>query len=209
MQPGDPPNARTWVSDLSSKTLANKRRAIRDNFTKNLFERPFTSQDMEYQPYLDINRVDLAYADPWFYFTIFLEGAPPDASSAAYAIEVDLDQDGRGDWFITAQTPPDSQWTTAGVQVWRDSNNDVGGPLPSTPNPHPQAWMATTSLSSNRVLALILTSPGFVATPTQPAVSNSLSSPARSVPHPNFSGEVGVTRACANLPGWITTTTSP
>ena len=130
IQPSNPPGAKTWVSDLSSRELAGERRALGDNFSKNLFERPFTSQVMDYQPYLDLTRVEVAFSDPWYYVTIILEGEPPASTQSSYAIEIDLDRDGRGDWYISTETPPSSDWTTVGVRAWRDPNKDVGGANP-------------------------------------------------------------------------------
>jgi hypothetical protein len=130
MHPSEPPAADTYVTDLSSKSLAAERRAIADNFGKNLFERPFTSQVMDYQPYLDITKTELAYAAPWFYVTLFLEGEPPVPVTATYGIELDLDEDGRGDWYISGLVPEGSDWTTDGVRAWTDTNNDVGGANP-------------------------------------------------------------------------------
>lgn len=128
--PGDPPASKTFVTDQSTKQYAAERRAIADNFNKNLLERPFTAQEMEYQPHLDLTRIELALSEPWMYVTLLLEGEPPADSQAVYSLEIDLDQDGRGDWLISGQTPPSAEWTVAGVQVWRDSNNDVGGKAP-------------------------------------------------------------------------------
>jgi hypothetical protein len=128
--PSNPGGAASWVSDRSSAALASERRAIGDNFDLYLLERPFTSQVMDYQDYIDITRGELYASIPWVYITIFLEGAPPSDSEARYGVEVDLDLDGRGDWFIVGQTPPGSDWTTDHVLACRDTNNDVGGPRP-------------------------------------------------------------------------------
>jgi hypothetical protein len=94
------------------------------------FERPFTSQAMEYQGYLDIYRAELSVTAPFVYVTIFLEDIPPAAVNAHYGIEVDADQDGRGDWLVYGLVPAGTDWTVAGVRVYQDSNNDVGGSVP-------------------------------------------------------------------------------
>ncbi|MDD2695293.1 MAG: hypothetical protein PHD58_05180 [Anaerolineales bacterium] len=138
MTPGDPPDRVTWVSDLSSRSLASEKRAVGDNFNRNLLERPFTSQVMDYQNYLDIIETDLSYAAPWMYATITLEGDLPAGIPAAYGLEVDVDMDGRGDWYIVALAPPGAQWTTDQVRAWKDGNEDVGGANPMVaelPNP--------------------------------------------------------------------------
>ncbi|MFA9405969.1 MAG: hypothetical protein ACERKX_09165 [Anaerolineales bacterium] len=128
--PSNPGGADSWVSDRSSAALASERRAIGDNFDHYLLERPFTSQVMDYQDYLDITRGELYASIPWVYITIFLEGSPPSDFQAQYGVEVDQDLDGRGDWFIVGQVPAGSDWTTDHVLACRDTNNDVGGPRP-------------------------------------------------------------------------------
>jgi hypothetical protein len=129
-QPGNPGGATNFVSDRSSKALANERRAIGDDYTRNWLERPFSADTMEYQAHLDLTRVEYAVGAPWIYFTLFIEGLPPEGSTAAYAIEIDMDKDGRGDWLIAGDAPPDSTWRTNGVQAYRDTNNDVGASRP-------------------------------------------------------------------------------
>ncbi|MDH5506951.1 MAG: hypothetical protein OEZ02_06995 [Anaerolineae bacterium] len=125
--PSSPTVTNSFVTDRSSKSLASEKRANADNFEINLYERPFTAQDMDYQDYLDITRAEISLGSPWLYVTILVEGAPPQGSSAAYAVEIDLDMDGRGDRFITGIVPDGTDWTTDGVQVYRDFNQDVGG----------------------------------------------------------------------------------
>lgn len=126
--PANPGSAQAFIVDRSSAALAGERRSIGDNFSINLYERPFTSQEMEYRPHLDITRAEISAASPWFYVTIYLEGTPAD--DAWYAVELDLDLDGRGDWFIGGLAPQSAEWTTDGVFVFRDPNNDVGGSVP-------------------------------------------------------------------------------
>ena len=107
IQPGNPPGATNYVSDRSSKALANERRAIGDDYTRNFLERPFSADVMEYQAHLDLNRVEYAVGAPWIYFTLFVEGLPPEGSLALYAVEIDMDKDGRGDWLIAGEAPPE------------------------------------------------------------------------------------------------------
>lgn len=133
-QPSSPGGADNWITDRSSASLAAERRANADNFNINLFERPFTAEVMDYQAHLDITRSEIDISSPWVYITISLEGSPPEGSEATYGAEVDLDIDGRGDWFITGLVPPSSTWTTDGVRALRDTNEDVGGPTPIKPD---------------------------------------------------------------------------
>jgi len=129
-RPGEPAQANTWVTDNSTKALAASRESNSDQFNINFLERPFTSEVMDYQAWLDLVRVNLNFSSPWVYVTFVLEGSPPADSTALYALEVDLDRDGRGDWLILGQVPADSEWTTDAVQAYRDANGDVGGLSP-------------------------------------------------------------------------------
>ena len=129
-QPGEPTRMRTWVSDISSATYASEHRAAGDAFSQNLLERPFTAGVMDYQAYLDLTKVEVGEGGEWIYVTLHLGGVPPTGVQAMYAIEIDTDRDGRGDWLIGALLPASTAWTTDGVRVWRDSNNDVGGKTP-------------------------------------------------------------------------------
>ena len=129
-QPAEPARMRTWVSDRSSATYASERRAVGDGFNLNLFERPFTAGEMQYQPYLDLTKVEVGEGGEWIYVTLHLGGSPPADSQAFYAIEIDTDRDGRGDWLIGITTPASTTWTTDGAKVWRDADNDVGGKTP-------------------------------------------------------------------------------
>jgi hypothetical protein len=125
------------VIDRSTKSIASERRANADNFAIGLLERPYTSEVMDYLDYLDIIRGELSLDSPWLYVTIYLEGTPPDDAQVYYGLEVDNDIDGRGDWLIYGLVPPSTDWTTDGVHIYRDSNNDVGGAFPvnsETPN---------------------------------------------------------------------------
>ena len=128
--PGDPPFAQYYVIDLSSKGLASQNRAELDYYQFMVLERPFTTEVMDYISHIDLTRAEVYSSYPWMYFTIFLEGAPPADSAAVYGIELDLDIDGRGDWLVIGEVPADTTWTSEGVFVYEDKNNDIGGPSP-------------------------------------------------------------------------------
>ena len=127
--PGQP-GASVWLTDISSKVYGPDGYTVGDSFSTQFFERPLTSQEMNYQPYLDIVRAELSVTSPYVYVTIFLEEEPPQGAAAHYGVEIDSDQDGRGDWLVYAQVPDAADWTSAGVMVYKDSDNDVGGPTP-------------------------------------------------------------------------------
>jgi len=135
VRPGEPGVTNTWVSDTSTKAIADTRESGADLFPSNLYERPFTSEVMDYLAHIDITKVNLNFSDPWVYVIFNLEGAPPEDSTAVYALELDLDSDGRGDWLILGQVPAGSEWTTDGAQAVQDSNSDVGGPAPMSADP--------------------------------------------------------------------------
>ncbi len=138
MRPSAPGSVQSFMTDTSTKPYAAQRRSNVDNFDWNNYERPFTSEVMDYQPYLDLVRAELSAASPWIYVTLFVEEPPPPGAAARYALEFDLDIDGRGDWLIMALLPPSTDWTTDGVRVYQDTNNDVGGPHPLRADPAPQ-----------------------------------------------------------------------
>ena len=103
--PGEPGHANTWVTDNSTKSLAASKSTGADLFNTNFLERPFTSNVMDYQGYLDLTRVNLSISPPWIYTTFVLEDSPPEDSDAIYALELDLESDGRGDWLIRRASP--------------------------------------------------------------------------------------------------------
>ena len=127
VQPGEPGNPNTWVTDNSTKSRAASKSTGADLFNTNILERPFTSEVMDYQAHLDLARVNLSASSPWIYITFVLEGAPPEDSEAVYALEIDLESDGRGDWLVLGKVPAGTEWTTAGAQAFKDDNEDVGG----------------------------------------------------------------------------------
>jgi len=137
--PGDPASTSYYVIDSSSASYGPEGRTISDSFSNNRMERSLDADGMVYQPYLDIVRAELFISSPWVYLTIFLEGAPPADSAGWYAMEIDLDMDGRGNVLVAAQLPPDTSWTTDGVKVFKDANFDVGGARPMQNDSPPQA----------------------------------------------------------------------
>jgi hypothetical protein len=124
-----------FVADKSSASTASQKTTSADSFELNLFERPFTSEVMDYLNYLDLRRGEMNITDPWVYVTLQLEGDPAVETEAMYGVEIDMDLDGRGDWLIIGQTPPTTEWTTDGVKACTDFNIDVGGPQPILADP--------------------------------------------------------------------------
>lgn len=125
----------SWKSEVTdpdtSRYAAERRSPGGDYPASNLFERPFNADPMDrYFPELDLIRARLFYDETWVYVVIWL--ANPDQPvplAGTYAVEIDLDVDGRGDFLIAAASPL-PEWTTDNVRVWEDRNNDVGGATP-------------------------------------------------------------------------------
>jgi hypothetical protein len=115
------------ISDIVTVDLAKDKTALGDNFSWNRLERPYTPTTMLYRDYLDIYQASLAAVDEWIYITIVLIGKLPLEGEISYAVELDTDHDGRGDFLVTADLPPDQVWTTAGVSVYSDQDDDIGG----------------------------------------------------------------------------------
>ncbi|MCJ7708555.1 MAG: hypothetical protein MUO38_13175, partial [Anaerolineales bacterium] len=65
IRPDDPgPYVDWFVTDISSEILAPEHRSIGDNYNWSDYERPFTTEVMDYQPYLDITRGELRVIAP-------------------------------------------------------------------------------------------------------------------------------------------------
>lgn len=131
--PGEPSERfESQIIDVDSSAYANSKKVSGgDNFDIGQFERPFNSGSMdEYFPDLDILEARLQQAGNWIYVTIKLAGVPRGRLlSDVYAVEIDVDNDGRGDFLVLAKKPGVT-WSVDGVSVLRDANHDVGGSLP-------------------------------------------------------------------------------
>ena len=138
IRPSEPGSLQSFMTDYSSLLLAPEHRTLTDNYDWSFLERPFTREAMDYQPHLDLTRGELSLVPPWIYITIFLEDAPASDALATYAVEIDLDIDGRGDWLITIALPQSGEWSTDRVRAYRDDDNDVGGVRPLRSDAPPQ-----------------------------------------------------------------------
>ncbi len=129
------------ASDVNSAANAHSKMVSGgDVFVQGLYERPFNANTMDtYFPYIDIVETQGFMDDTWGYATITLEA--DDANGhlpAEYAVELDLNKDGRGDWLICASNPSSTTWSTQGVQAWKDTDGDVGGVIPMVADNNPQ-----------------------------------------------------------------------
>lgn len=125
-----------WDSD-SSSTADQNRPQGGDYFERNQYERPFnaTSQDVYFSD-VDILQAYLDHESSWVFGKINVKGRNPQTQKVdgSYAVELDLDQDGRGDFLVISNAPDPSDWSTDGVQVYQDTNKDIGEIHPIAPD---------------------------------------------------------------------------
>ena len=134
--PGELPAERSGqAGDHDSSVTSNQKRAPGgDRFTFGRYERPFNTETMDvYFPQLDIQDTLVYQDDTWIYAVITMEsGDETQQLSGRYGFEIDTDVDGGGDWLILVVGPSSNEWSTEGVQVWFDRNDDVGGKVSVT-----------------------------------------------------------------------------
>lgn len=120
------------VGDQDSSITADQKRAPSgDRFTFGRFERPFNANTMDiYYPAIDIQGA-LFYEDStWIYATLnFKNDNSSYVLNGKYGFEIDLNVDGGGEWLILVSQPSSTEWSTNGVEVWFDTNDDVGGSI--------------------------------------------------------------------------------
>lgn len=156
LQPGEPnPEAERTLEDSDASIKAYEHRVVSgDNFLNNLYERPFTAQEMEYQPDLNILTVAITNDDAFFYFTITLDGIDPASGklTGTYGIEFDRTQTGRGDLLVLS-TNPATDWSMDNVVVYVNSNGTVGGtkPIVAEEGYDEQGYTSTVSLEGDMV----------------------------------------------------------
>ncbi len=131
--PGEPPGSfLSEVTDRDTSSMASQHRALGgENFSVDLFERPFNTTTMDtYFPDLDILRGRVSRDSQWFFVDIKLAGQDPAGGlTGAYGLEIDLNVEGRGDVLLMAVNPG-AAWSTDGVRAWQDGNHDVGAAHP-------------------------------------------------------------------------------
>lgn len=99
-----------------------------DAWPKSDLERPMDADGSAYSPQVDILMAEFGEDADWYYARIYT--SPADGSnptSLFYALELDTDLDGVGEFLLLAGDPSAEDWDVAGVQVWRDDNGDVAG----------------------------------------------------------------------------------
>jgi hypothetical protein len=130
--PGDlPAKGGLHLGDNTVTAQPDQQRAFSgDGFIDGRLERPFNADAMDvYSPFLDITGGTFFISDStWVYADVNLAGLDSNnALSGKYGVELDLNQDGRGEFLILISSPASKDWTTDGVQVFKDSNQDIGG----------------------------------------------------------------------------------
>lgn len=129
--PVDLPTARLdEAGDVNSIQNAHKKLVSGgDIYISGLFERPFNANTMDtYFPYVDIIDAQGFLDDTWGYASITVANNDKNgALPGQYAVELDLNKDGRGDWLILAKSVSGTTWSTSGVQAYKDTDGDVGG----------------------------------------------------------------------------------
>ncbi len=136
MQPPEAPQKPGLILyDSRSLDTGAEQRAPEESYQRNRLERPFL-QDMTYVPDLDILTFNMNQDDQWNYISIQLAGKDPNNPLGIhYGVEIDLNNDGYGDFLIWAHPPYGPTWETMNVQVFKDTNHDTGGTPDGTPNP--------------------------------------------------------------------------
>lgn len=125
----------SYLTDYNSRDYAEEGITYGDNYKKNILERPFSSEVMVYQGGIDIIRVNLKVSSTWTYAIIYLAENLPTSGTMKYGLELDLDENGRGDYLIQSSLPTSLEWNVDNVQVYADEDDDVGGLRPMTIDP--------------------------------------------------------------------------
>ncbi len=135
-----------YITDPETAAYAPQKKAPAgsDVFANNRYERPYTAETMDYLSDVDLKRVELKIAAPWVYITFEFESPRAERiGQTVYGAEFDTDKDGRGEFLVWGVSPASTSWTTDGVEVWGDSNSDVGGSNPQKsdpPNPNANGY---------------------------------------------------------------------
>jgi hypothetical protein len=132
LSPGEPGGASLNLTDVNAASSApNGGVVLGDRYDSNRFERPFDGSEMNYMSVLDLTFAEIAHDDTWLYFTLTLAGESAEGGyPASYAVEMDMDLDGRGDYLIVAHLPSSITWSDENIRVFSDTNEDVGGATP-------------------------------------------------------------------------------
>jgi hypothetical protein len=128
--------ATRYITDFDTEPYAPQKKAIGgDEYFNNRWERPYTADTMEYLSDVDLIRVEMRITSPWVYITFeYKKPRAEGIGETMYGAEFDINKDGRGEYLIWGASPADGEWTTDGVEIWKDTNYDVGGATPQGAN---------------------------------------------------------------------------
>ncbi|HUG33886.1 MAG TPA: hypothetical protein VMJ90_03885, partial [Anaerolineales bacterium] len=124
-----PDNRSGHAGDYDSSVTAEQKKSNGgDRFTFEQFERPFNANTMDvYFPNLDIIDTFVFQDDTWIYGTIqVVDRSAASSSPYRFAMQLDVHVDGKGDYLVVTENPSSTDWTVNGVQVYFDTNSDVG-----------------------------------------------------------------------------------
>ncbi|MCC7119056.1 MAG: hypothetical protein IT310_11065 [Anaerolineales bacterium] len=124
-----------------------------DEFLRNRFERPFTANEMNYLPDLDIVNFSIISDDTFFYVKLSFVSldAATQMLTGSYGVEIDRNGDGRAEILFVTHGPYTDQFSADNVTVYLDVNGDVGGSKINRPDDYPGDGFETTifDLSQN------------------------------------------------------------
>jgi len=124
-----PENRSGHAGDYDSSVTADQKKSNGgDRFSFEQFERPFNANTMDvYFPNLDIIDTFVYQDDTWVYGTIqVVDRSAASSSPFRFAMQLDTEADGKGEFLVIASNPASTDWTVDGVQVFQDANSDVG-----------------------------------------------------------------------------------
>jgi hypothetical protein len=155
LSPAEPASAERTLEDADAGIKAAEKRTLSgDNIENNLYERPFTTQEMTYQPDLNILTAAISSDENFYYFVLSLADVDTisGALSGAYGIEFDRTQTGRGDLLVWV-TQVGTNWSTDGITVYVNPTGTVGGldPIEAEGDYKGKGYMETVSLEGDRV----------------------------------------------------------
>ncbi|KAA0259928.1 MAG: hypothetical protein EDM79_19050, partial [Chloroflexi bacterium] len=91
-----------------------------DRFTFGEYERPFNAVAMDkYFPDIDIQFYEIFQDAVFTYVSITVRSLSPEGNlPGQYALEIDNDIDGKGDFLVLVSNPSSTDWTTVNAQIW-------------------------------------------------------------------------------------------
>jgi hypothetical protein len=92
---------------------------------------------MGYLPFIDLSKILMTRVDPnWVYVKLFMAAPVADGkdSKPLYGIEMDTDLDNRGEFLLFTGIPTGTEWSTEGVMIMSNSDNNMGGSKPVLPD---------------------------------------------------------------------------